>query len=250
MTFSDRPLPQELDSQLVPRTYIVSNYLTAADVALYGALHPVIVCLIDANKIIIFRSDQHLRQSQLQSAQYYAYPALTRYFDHIQTTPSVRKCAESLAPAFSLVLFDLDNAPKPERKAEAPKKKEKKTDNPADTSVTAAKDKEKTAAGAVEGKTDGKTPKEKKEKKKDLGADGKKADASKKVAPSAEDAGEPVPSMIDLRVGHIIDGKSHCLTFCLDIYPLLQSKNIQTQMASILRYDSSQWAKLMLTLDV
>jgi aminoacyl tRNA synthase complex-interacting multifunctional protein 1 len=250
MTFSDRPLPQELDSQLVPRTYIVSNYLTAADVALYGALHPVIVCLIDANKIIIFRSDQHLRQSQLQSAQYYAYPALTRYFDHIQTTPSVRKCAESLAPAFSLVLFDLDNAPKPERKAEAPKKKEKKTDNPADTSVTAAKDKEKTAAGAVESKTDGKTPKEKKEKKKDSGADGKKADASKKVAPSAEDAGEPVPSMIDLRVGHIIDGKSYWLTFCLDIYPLLQSKNIQTQMASILRYDSSQWAKLMLTLDV
>jgi len=180
---------KELDSQLVFRTYIVSNYLTAADVVLYGALHPVM--------------------SQLQSAQYYAYPALTRYFDHIQTTPSVRKSAESLAPAFSLVLFDLDNAPKPERKAEAPKKKEKKIDNPADTSVTTAKDKEKTTAGAVEGKTDGKAPKEKKEKKKDAGGDGKKVDVSKKVAPSAEDAGEPVPSMIDLRVGHIIDVKKH-----------------------------------------
>ncbi|KIM89347.1 hypothetical protein PILCRDRAFT_95219 [Piloderma croceum F 1598] len=179
---------KELDSQLVPRTYIVSNYLTAADVALYGALHPVI--------------------SQLQSAQYHAHPALTRYFDHIQTTPSVRKCAESLAPAFSLVLFDLDNAPKPERKAEAPKKKEKKIDNPADPPVTTAKDKEKTTAGAVENKTDARAPKEKKEKKKDAGTDGKKADVSKKVAP-AEDAGEPVPSMIDLRVGHIIDVKKH-----------------------------------------
>lgn len=36
-------LLQNLDAQLVPRTYIVSNYLTAADVALYGALHPVLV---------------------------------------------------------------------------------------------------------------------------------------------------------------------------------------------------------------
>jgi len=37
-------LNQDLDSQLVPRTYIVGNYLTAADVALYGALHPTLVC--------------------------------------------------------------------------------------------------------------------------------------------------------------------------------------------------------------
>jgi aminoacyl tRNA synthase complex-interacting multifunctional protein 1 len=36
-------LLQDLETQLVPRTYIVSNYLTAADVALYGALHPVFV---------------------------------------------------------------------------------------------------------------------------------------------------------------------------------------------------------------
>lgn len=34
---------QELDAQLTPRTYVVSNYLTAADVALYGALHPTLV---------------------------------------------------------------------------------------------------------------------------------------------------------------------------------------------------------------
>jgi aminoacyl tRNA synthase complex-interacting multifunctional protein 1 len=34
---------QTLDTQLVPRTYLVNNYLTAADVALYGALHPTLV---------------------------------------------------------------------------------------------------------------------------------------------------------------------------------------------------------------
>lgn len=34
---------QTLDSLLLPRTYIATNYLTAADVALYGFLHPIIV---------------------------------------------------------------------------------------------------------------------------------------------------------------------------------------------------------------
>lgn len=129
---------------------------------------------------------------------------MTRYFDHIQTYPSVRKAADLLAPAFALVLFDLDNAPKPERKAEAPKKKEKKADNSADTPSAPAKD--KAISGAVEGRSEAKAPKEKKEKKKDTGTDGKKADVSGKAAAAADDSGEPVPSMIDLRVGHIIDG--------------------------------------------
>jgi len=34
---------QDLDTQLVPRTFLIGNYFTAADVALYGALYPVIV---------------------------------------------------------------------------------------------------------------------------------------------------------------------------------------------------------------
>lgn len=34
---------QDLDATLTPKTYLVNNYLTAADVALYGALHPTIV---------------------------------------------------------------------------------------------------------------------------------------------------------------------------------------------------------------
>lgn len=34
---------KDLDATLTPKTYIASNYLTAADVALYGALHPTIV---------------------------------------------------------------------------------------------------------------------------------------------------------------------------------------------------------------
>jgi aminoacyl tRNA synthase complex-interacting multifunctional protein 1 len=177
---------KELDSQLVQRTYIVSNYLTAADVALYGALHPVL--------------------SQLQPPQYYSHPALTRYFDHIQSIPTVRTTADSLAPAFSVISFDIDNAPKLERKVDQAKKKEKKADKPADATVVGVPEKGK-APVAAEGKTDGKIQKEKKEKKKDAGAtDGKKPG---KTATVAEDAGEPVPSMIDLRVGHIIDIEKH-----------------------------------------
>lgn len=64
----------------------------------------------------------------------------------------------------------------------------------------------KAGAAAAEVKSDVNPAKEKKEKKKDSGtADGKKAGGGK-AATVAEDAGEPVPSMIDLRVGHIVDG--------------------------------------------
>lgn len=34
----------KLNSLLTPKTYVVGNALTAADVALYGALHPTLVC--------------------------------------------------------------------------------------------------------------------------------------------------------------------------------------------------------------
>ncbi|KAG1882606.1 hypothetical protein F4604DRAFT_1678131 [Suillus subluteus] len=178
----------DLETQLVPRTYIVSNYLTAADVALYGALHPVF--------------------SQLQPAQLYSTPAVTRYFDHIQTRPSVLAAASALSPAFSSVSFDFASAPPIERKVDAPKKKEK--------AAAVAEQVEPTAvAASKEDKSPEDKPKEKKEKKKDTAAadnGGKKkekgsAPAGGKVV--AEDAGEPVPSMIDMRIGHIIDVKKH-----------------------------------------
>ncbi|KAG1801063.1 hypothetical protein EV424DRAFT_1331944 [Suillus variegatus] len=180
-------LLQDLETQLVPRTYIVSNYLTAADVALYGALHPIF--------------------TQLQPG--YDYPAVTRYFDHIQTRPSVLAAASALSPPFSLVSFDFSSAPPIERKVDAPKKKEK--------AAAVAEQAEPTpVAVPKEDKSPEDKPKEKKEKKKDAAAaesGGKKKE--KASAPPAggkavaEDAGEPVPSMIDMRIGHIIDVKKH-----------------------------------------
>lgn len=149
-------------------------------------------------------------KSQLQPAQYYATPAITRYFDHIQTLPSVRAAAQALSPAFSTVHFDFESAPKAERKQEPPKKKEK-TPKTVDQPETG----KKTATPANSKENAGEPPKEKKEKKekkKDAAAaaeDGSKknkggADGGGKTP--AEDASEPVPSMIDLRVGHIVDG--------------------------------------------
>ena len=65
-------------------------------------------------------------QAQLPPAQYYAHPAITRYFDHVQSRPPIRKAAEALAPAFALVAFDLEHAPAQERKPEPPKEKKAK----------------------------------------------------------------------------------------------------------------------------
>ncbi|KAG2155824.1 uncharacterized protein EDB93DRAFT_1239003 [Suillus bovinus] len=174
----------DLETQLVPRTYIVSNYLTAADVALYGALHPVF--------------------TQLQPI--HLYPAVTRYFDHIQTRPSVLTAANALSPAFSSVSFDFASAPPIERKADAPKKKEK-------AAAVAEQVEPTVVAESKDDKSPENKPKEKKEKKKDAAAadnGGKKkekAPVGGKVA--ADDAGEPMPSMIDMRIGHIIDVKKH-----------------------------------------
>lgn len=60
------------------------------------------------------------------------------------------------------------------------------------------------AVELVEGKTGKKEKKEAAAKGEEGGK--KKGGAASKAA-VAEDAGEPVPSMIDLRVGHIVDGE-------------------------------------------
>ncbi|KAF9267440.1 nucleic acid-binding protein [Marasmius fiardii PR-910] len=178
---------KDLESTLTPRTYIATNYLSAADVALYGALHPIL--------------------SKLEPAQYYSHPSITRYFDHIQSCPSVRKSADALS-SYPVVKFDFEDAPKLERTVEPPKKKDKAP---------------KAAAETTNAPASTEAPKEveqnpQKEKKKEKAAaqpqeGGKKADkkaaSGGKTKTPAPDDGEPVPSMIDLRVGHILDVKKH-----------------------------------------
>lgn len=150
-------------------------------------------------------------QSKLEPPKYYAHPALTRYFDHIQSRPAIRDSAKSLDLPFPFVTFDLENAPQPERKVEPPKKKEKAANKPTDTEVAAPaaeKNQSSPAATTEQTASDGKAPKKDKKEKKGGAADesGKKKAGGAKPPP-ADDSGEPVPSMIDLRVGRIIDSE-------------------------------------------
>ncbi len=176
-------------------------------------------------------------QSQLQSTQYYSYPAVTRYFDHIQSRPSVRKSAETLAPAFSLVQFDLENAPRIERKADPPKEKKKAAKGnatPADRSGTATPveapvaEKNKVAESSKPATADAENAgakaqkKEKKEKKATAESGSSKKAAAPKAA--AEDAGDPVPSMVDLRVGHIVNSEYFLLALSPPVSPLYSRK--------------------------
>jgi aminoacyl tRNA synthase complex-interacting multifunctional protein 1 len=133
-----------------------------------------------------------------------------RYFDHIQAQPAVRANAEQ----FAVVHVDLENAPAVARKAEPPKKKEK-LPGTVETVKGAAVD----AAASVKAKTtelvEGNTAKkEKREKVPKAEESGKKKGGAAPKAAVAEDAGDPVPSMIDLRVGHIVDSMSQ---FRLDL---------------------------------
>nr|GAT60310.1 predicted protein [Mycena chlorophos] len=182
-----------LDAELVPKTYLVSNYLTAADVALYGMLYPTV--------------------SKLKPSEYFAHPSVTRYFDHVQSAVPVRIAADALS--FAQVTFELADAPRVERKVEPPKKKEKKVATAVNASAPPAESTpppavESAPAPAAEAKPK-KEKKEKKEKAPPVGEDagGKKKGGAPAKAAAAEDSGEPVPSMIDLRVGHIVDIMKH-----------------------------------------
>jgi aminoacyl tRNA synthase complex-interacting multifunctional protein 1 len=150
----------------------------------------------------------------MQSPEYYSHPALTRYFDRTQSHAEVRKVAETLSPNFSLVSFDLKNAPKIDRNAQPAKKKEKSTNQAEVTAEPSDKQGEPTPTPAPSAsKTDLSETKDKKRGKKDKakqhGAENNEGGTSGKNAKVAavDDSGDPVPSMIDLRVGHIVDGE-------------------------------------------
>ncbi|CAE6415046.1 unnamed protein product [Rhizoctonia solani] len=194
-----------LDTELQSRTYLVANSVSPADLALYATLHPAL--------------------SSLSTQIHYTRPSLTRYIDHIQNLPALR--ASTVAP--QLIDFKLDEAPKPERKAPPAKEKKPKAEGaPAATGEDKKKAKEdkkkekglapvdppaSTAPGdasfaevaAPAGKKE-KAPKGEGKKggdKKDKPAPGEKKPAV------AADSGDPVPSMIDLRVGKIVHVEKH-----------------------------------------
>ena len=138
---------------------------------------------------------------------------MTRYFDHIQCRPHIRSFAESFGDSFRLLAFDIENAPKTERKTEPPKKKERASKEAVlasakGSAIESTKEASNTSTPSVE-----EPKKDRKDKHKaavaeaaepvnSKGSSNKKGNAAK---PPADD--EPAPSMIDLRVGHIVDGE-------------------------------------------
>ena len=137
---------------------------------------------------------------------------MTRYFDHIQCRPPIRASAKSFGDAFKLLAFDVENAPKTERKAEPPKKKEKAPKETVSASAqnSAIESTKEASSSSIPSAEEPK--KDRKEKHKAVAAaepvNSKGSSGNKKgnaVKPVVDD--EPVPSMIDLRVGHIVDGE-------------------------------------------
>ena len=177
-------------------------------------------------------------QARLQPAQYHSYPSLSRYFDHIQSRPSVRKSAEALAPAFNIIRLDFSTAPPIERKALEAKKKEKPSKpaekDAAPTSNSAAID---SAVAKKGGRSEGKPPKTTEKQGAAVEKAGKKtvADNGKATSAASEDAGPPIPSMIDLRVGHIIEGRRVCECLLLRNLTIYQLKSIRMQTVFMLR---------------
>lgn len=142
--------------------------------------------------------------------QYYAYPSVTRYFDHLQSLASNQGTSKEnlgLELDFPIIPLNFENAPRVTRVVDAPKpKKEKAAIAAAITTEKPVEEKkgdkkEKGAKKDAAAPTSGAAPVE--------GGSKKKEKAPKAAAPApapAADAGEPVPSMIDLRVGKIVQG--------------------------------------------
>lgn len=173
---------QAVNEKLTPVTYLVGNLPTTADVNLYARLHPTV--------------------SSAPASSWPETPAVLRYFLHIQDLSGVKAAQKELPNAFPPVDVDVSSLPAPPRAAPAPKQKKEKKDKAADGAAAGKegkKDKKEkkdgaAAAGAPEGaKTEKKQKKEKAPKQ--------------PAAPAAPFV--PVPSMIDLRVGKVLDVKRH-----------------------------------------
>ncbi|KAK4687320.1 hypothetical protein P7C73_g2800, partial [Tremellales sp. Uapishka_1] len=204
---------KSLNDRLNPLTYLHANSPSTADVSLYCHLHP---SMINA-----------------PPAQHPTHPSILRYFLQIQSLPPVITAHAQLPNSFPTLSVNVDTLPAPERQVIAPKpKKEKKAAAPAAAAATAPSAAEATAvlgssivegvaaaassiggtlasaAEAVKGAVTGAAPAEvseggKKEKK------DKKEKKPKAPAAVKEEPTGPLPSMIDMRVGKVLDVNKH-----------------------------------------
>ncbi|UZJ52132.1 hypothetical protein CBS101457_001452 [Exobasidium rhododendri] len=170
---------EHLDRELSPRTFLVGNQLTLADLALFSSLHSTF--------------------SSLPNSQQYSYLSVTRYFSHISHLAAER-LPHDVASKYSTFDPAFEGQPQIERKDPIAAKKQEKEQKQAAT----RQEGESVATGAegAAAAVAGGGKKEKKEKKpKEEG--GRKKEQTP-AAPSI-----PQPSQIDLRVGKIVDIEKH-----------------------------------------
>lgn len=119
----------------------------------------------------------------------------------MQRQPAIRKAADKSEYKFTLINFDLENLPPLVRLSEPYKRKVTKQSVAYNSEMPLLLSKSERNIN------------EREEKRKEYDITSgtaevtKRTDSGVRKAPAAEDAGDPLPSMIDLRVGHIIDGR-------------------------------------------
>ncbi|KAK1922631.1 putative tRNA binding protein [Papiliotrema laurentii] len=195
----------KLNEKLNPLTYLYSNAPSSADISLYCHLHP---------SIAAAPSSQHPSQ-----------PSVLRYFLQIQSLPPVHSAQSALPNAFPPLDIDITALPTPPRQVIAPVKKEKKAKAPAGAAaaegqqqgegivaavtagaasaaaavgdaVAAAKD--AIVGGGKDAKKEAKEAKKKEKKEKPA-----------KAPVAKEEPAAPAPSMIDMRVGKVLEVSKH-----------------------------------------
>ncbi len=173
---------------------------------------------------------------------YYATPAVTRYFDHIQHLQPVTEARTILSDTpFLLKEFDLAHMPALERKVEVKEKKAKKEGGEGAAPA---------AAASAPGKAGKKAKKGKEEPATETAAaiaepaaaasepqQGKKKEKKEKAPPAPAAPSVPMPSMIDLRVGKVLEGESRvhpavALGWPLTLSPGPQSPSTRTPSRS------------------
>lgn len=169
-----------LDSELEGVTFVASNEPTAADLALFAALFPLV--------------------SKLEAKDQHAAPSVVRYVSHLSTLPQFSAASSSAQLGFAPFEPSYEGMPTIQRRKAEDLKKGKK----ANKELTDKQENIPAANESKEQKKKEKTPKAPKEAKAgNAGGGGKKGGAAE-AGPTV-----PVPSQIDLRVGKIVSIEKH-----------------------------------------
>ncbi|GAA5963069.1 hypothetical protein JCM3765_001757 [Sporobolomyces pararoseus] len=180
---------KSINEHLTPKTFVAGESLTAADLAVFAAVHPYI--------------------AKASHSDLLSHAAVTRHFDHVQNLPVV-STALARSSLFAPVSINVSDVPAVEIKPDV-KVKKPKAEGPAEQQPKKAADKEAVVADKKKAEQRSENAEQVKEKgeKKPKGEKKEKAPKEKKPAPPAPVAEAPAPWMVDLRVGKILDVKLH-----------------------------------------